>query len=96
MKNTILLFQKRFFLLLIKIYQKILSPDHGILSYRYSGGFCKFHPTCSQYTYQAIERWGLIKGGIKAIKRVFRCNPFSQGGHDPINPNESNKNNNKK
>ena len=45
---------------------------------------CKFYPTCSEYTKQAIEKYGAIKGTIKGIKRILRCNPFSKGGYDPL------------
>jgi putative membrane protein insertion efficiency factor len=45
---------------------------------------CRFTPTCSHYGYQAIARYGLIKGGVLAAWRVLRCQPFSRGGYDPI------------
>ena len=45
---------------------------------------CKFYPTCSEYTKQAIEKYGSIKGAILGIKRIIRCNPFSKGGYDPL------------
>ena len=45
---------------------------------------CKFYPTCSEYTRQAIEKYGALKGLILGIYRVFRCNPFSKGGYDPL------------
>lgn len=45
---------------------------------------CKFHPTCSEYTKQAIEKYGACKGTILGIKRILRCNPFSKGGYDPL------------
>lgn len=45
---------------------------------------CRFYPTCSHYGYQAIYRYGLIKGGLMAIWRVLRCNPFNPGGFDPV------------
>jgi len=70
---------------LIRLYQKTLSLDHGILSkYLAPYGFCKYHPTCSEYGYKAIERFGIIKGGIMALWRILRCNPFSKGGFDPV------------
>ena len=46
---------------------------------------CKFYPTCSEYTRQAIEKYGALKGLILGIYRVLRCNPFSKGGYDPLN-----------
>ena len=45
---------------------------------------CKFYPTCSDYTKQAIEKYGVIKGVFLGIKRILRCNPFSKGGYDPL------------
>ncbi len=45
---------------------------------------CRFYPSCSHYGYQAIYKYGLFKGGIMAIWRVLRCNPFNPGGHDPV------------
>ncbi|MBU0613650.1 membrane protein insertion efficiency factor YidD [Patescibacteria group bacterium] len=71
-------------LVLIRIYQKVLSPDHGLFSYKHPYGYCKHSPSCSEYAYQAVDTYGVIKGSAKAIKRVIRCNPFSQGGYDPI------------
>lgn len=68
----------------IKIYQKTISPDHGILSYRFPFGVCKYSPTCSEYAYQSIKQYGVIKGVLLAIKRVLRCNPFAHGGYDPV------------
>ena len=45
---------------------------------------CRFYPTCSHYTYQAIERFGVIKGVYLGAKRILRCHPFSKGGFDPV------------
>jgi len=69
---------------LIKIYQKTLSPDTGWFSYKHPYGYCRYYPTCSNYTYQAIEKYGLIKGGLKSIGRLLRCNPLLRGGYDPL------------
>lgn len=69
---------------LIALYQKTLSPDHGWFKGRYPAGYCKFQPTCSQYTYQAIDKYGTIKGGLMGAKRILRCNPWSKGGQDPV------------
>lgn len=63
-------------LMLIRIYQKTLSP------FLPSG--CRFYPTCSRYGYGAIEKYGAVKGGWLAIKRVARCHPFNPGGYDPV------------
>lgn len=69
---------------LIKIYQKTLSFDHGFFSRFFPFGFCRFNPTCSEYAYQAISKYGVLRGGIKALWRIMRCNPFSKGGNDPV------------
>ncbi|HUT22492.1 MAG TPA: membrane protein insertion efficiency factor YidD [Candidatus Bipolaricaulota bacterium] len=69
---------------LIKFYQRVFSFDHGWLKDLFPQGFCKFHPTCSEYTYQAIEKYGLIRGGTKGVWRIMRCNPWSKGGNDPL------------
>lgn len=45
---------------------------------------CKFYPTCSEYTKQAIEKYGVGRGGLLGIYRIVRCNPFSKGGYDPL------------
>lgn len=69
---------------ILKIYQKTFSFDHGIFKFLYPYGFCRFTPTCSDYAIKAVEKYGIIKGGIKALWRVLRCNPFNKGGHDPL------------
>ncbi|MDP2812419.1 MAG: membrane protein insertion efficiency factor YidD [bacterium] len=69
---------------LIRIYQKTLSPDSGWFKVRYPQGFCRYYPHCSEYGYQAIEKHGVIKGGLKAFWRIIRCNPLSSGGFDPL------------
>lgn len=70
------------FLLLIRLYQKTISPDHGLFKKLYPYGYCKYTPTCSEYGYQAIQKYGIIKGGFKAGYRIVRCNPWSKGGED--------------
>lgn len=45
---------------------------------------CRFTPSCSQYTLEAVERYGLAKGSWMGLKRIGRCNPFNPGGHDPV------------
>ena len=71
-------------LLGIRFYQKTLSPDHGILSYVRQNRTCKYYPTCSEYTYQSIEHYGIIRGAFLGIKRIIKCNPWSSGGYDPV------------
>lgn len=75
---------KKLALSLIKLYQKTLSFDHGFVGVFFKGGRCRFAPTCSEYTYQAIEKYGIIKGGGLGLKRIFRCHPWSKGGYDPV------------
>ena len=75
---------KKIVLGFIKLYQKTISFDHGIFSCLFPYGFCRFYPTCSEYSYQAIERYGLIKGGLKSLWRILRCNPLNKGGYDPV------------
>lgn len=69
---------------MIKIYQKTISFDHGLLKIFYPNGFCRFTPTCSEYGVQAITKYGIIKGGLMTSWRVLRCNPWNKGGHDPV------------
>ncbi|PLX27013.1 membrane protein insertion efficiency factor YidD [Candidatus Parcubacteria bacterium] len=69
-------------LLLIKLYQKTLSPDHGWFKARFPYGYCRFHPTCSVYGYEVIKKKGLLVGVPKALWRIVRCNPWSKGGED--------------
>lgn len=45
---------------------------------------CRFHPTCSEYAIEAIDKYGALKGGFMAFKRILRCNPFNKGGYDPV------------
>lgn len=68
---------KRLFLALIRFYQKRISP--GLPSR------CRYTPTCSQYAYEAIERYGALRGGWLALKRFLRCHPFSKRDYyDPV------------
>ena len=63
-------------ILIIRGYKKAISP---LLP-----PSCRFYPTCSSYAIQAIEKYGILKGSIKAIYRILRCNPFNKGGYDPV------------
>ncbi|MGB9749618.1 MAG: membrane protein insertion efficiency factor YidD [Caldisericia bacterium] len=67
---------KKLVLILIKFYQKFISPMFP--------PSCRFTPTCSQYTFEAVEKYGPIKGLFLGIKRILRCNPFFPGGDDPV------------
>ncbi len=77
---------KKIVLFLIKIYQKIFSLDHGLMGKLFPNTrYCKFNPTCSEYGYEAIEKYGAIKGGKLAFRRVLRCNPWYKGNrYDPV------------
>ncbi len=68
---------KKFFISIIKFYQRFISPLLG-------ENKCKFHPTCSQYAIEAISTHGAFKGLFMSIWRILRCNPFSKGGFDPV------------
>lgn len=70
---------KKILIKIIEWYQKNIS---GILESKNIR--CKYYPTCSEYTKQAIEKYGAIKGSILGIARIIRCNPFSKGGYDPL------------
>jgi len=67
----------RFFINLIKFYRKYISPLKGQPT-------CRFYPTCSQYAIEAIEKYGPLKGSLLAMWRILRCNPFCEGGYDPV------------
>jgi hypothetical protein len=65
---------KKIILFLIKIYQKTISPDHGIFPILMLLGSCKHHPyTCSEYTYEAVEKYGVLKGLKLGLKRISKC-----------------------
>ena len=77
---------RKFFIFLINLYQKTLSPDHGYLK---KVGIirkpvCVFYPTCSDYTKQAIQKYGLIKGIYLGFFRIIRCHPWQKNHMDPI------------
>lgn len=67
---------KRVALFLIHLYQHTIS--------RALPPSCRFTPTCSHYTYEAIEKYGFAKGGWMGVKRISRCHPLNPGGYDPV------------
>ena len=67
---------RRLLMALIRGYQLAISP--------WLGRNCRFYPSCSQYTLEAIERHGAVKGLWLGMRRVLRCHPFHPGGHDPV------------
>lgn len=68
----------------IRLYQATLSLDHGIFKNLFPYGYCRFSPTCSEYAYQAIAKYGVWRGGRMGIKRLLHCHPWNPGGHDPV------------
>ena len=68
---------KRMLIAIIRFYQKNISPLHEPC--------CRYTPTCSQYAIEALQKYGALKGGWLAVKRILRCNPFSKRGpYDPV------------
>lgn len=67
---------KKIFLFFIRLYRRFISPLFPPK--------CRFYPTCSAYAYEAIEKYGVIKGGFLAVKRILKCHPFNKGGYDPV------------
>jgi uncharacterized protein len=61
---------------LIRLYKIVLSPMLP--------SSCRYVPTCSEYGYEAIEKYGVLKGGYLAVRRILRCHPFRPGGYDPV------------
>ncbi len=83
MLHDVFLISRRIVLRCIRLYQKFLSPDHSFWAkHIHPIGYCKFTPTCSEYGYTSIERYGVVRGGLRALWRVLRCNPWSRGGED--------------
>ena len=67
---------KYILIFLIKTYQMYISPRFPAC--------CRFVPTCSAYALEAIEKYGALKGGLLAVKRILRCHPGNPGGYDPV------------
>ena len=67
---------KRVLLWLISFYRRNISP--------LKPPCCRFIPTCSEYALQAIEKYGALKGGLLALRRILKCHPFHEGGYDPV------------
>lgn len=67
----------------IHLYQKTLSPDHGLIKVFFTKPVCRYTPTCSEFAVQSLDSFG-IKALPQIIYRVLSCNPFSAGGYDPV------------
>jgi putative membrane protein insertion efficiency factor len=63
-------------LIAIRFYQQAVSP--------YFPPSCRYYPSCSAYTYEAVEKYGFLRGLYFGVKRIFRCHPFHPGGYDPV------------
>ncbi|MBP7417025.1 MAG: membrane protein insertion efficiency factor YidD [Xanthomonadales bacterium] len=61
---------------LVRAYQRVISP--------FLGSRCRFHPSCSHYAIEALERHGALRGGLLAVFRIGRCQPLAEGGYDPV------------
>jgi len=67
---------KKFVISILRFYKKFISPALP--------DSCRFYPTCSEYAVTAVKKYGVLKGSIKSIYRIIRCNPFNKGGYDPV------------
>lgn len=67
---------KKTAIFLIRFYQQWISPLYRPC--------CRFMPTCSAYAIEAIQKYGLVKGGYLSIRRILKCHPFHKGGYDPV------------
>ena len=66
----------KFLIIIVKLYRKYISPVKPPT--------CRFYPTCSEYSLQALEKYGAKKGSYLSIKRILKCHPFNSGGYDPL------------
>jgi hypothetical protein len=77
MKSVILVF--------IRFYQKTSFFHKALFRALFiSDSVCRYRPTCSNYTYQAVDKYGVLKGLFLGLKRIIRCHPFTHGGYDPL------------
>ncbi len=67
---------KKVAIMLIRFYQRFISP--------LKRPSCRFYPTCSQYSLEAFQKYGFLKGFVLSIRRISKCHPFHKGGHDPL------------
>jgi uncharacterized protein len=71
------------FIFLVKVYQTLISP--------LTPATCRFQPTCSHYSVEALQKYGLLRGGRLALKRIFSCHPWGKSGYDPVPEKEEKK-----
>lgn len=69
---------RRILIAFVRAYRVALSP--------WLGAHCRFHPTCSAYALEALERHGALRGAVLTVRRILRCHPFHRGGYDPVPP----------
>ncbi|MDR0322246.1 MAG: membrane protein insertion efficiency factor YidD [Treponema sp.] len=67
---------KKIALLFIRFYQQAISP--------HLPSACRYYPTCSAYAYEAVSKYGFLRGSLLAVKRILRCHPWRRGGYDPV------------
>lgn len=75
---------RKIVILPILFYQKTISPDHGLLKHMNPDGYCRYYPSCSEYTKHAILKKGILAGIFLGSWRILRCNPWSRGGIDEV------------
>lgn len=76
-------FPRKTVIFFIHIYQKLFSPDTGVFAFR-PGTTCVFYPTCSEYTKQAVYKYGVLKGVWLGLRRILRCHPWQKKHIDPL------------
>ncbi len=76
MMEQLSIWVRQLLLFAIRLYRSLISPAMG--------PSCRFYPSCSEYAFEAIDRYGVIKGGYLALKRILKCHPFHPGGFDPV------------
>ncbi len=87
-KNIFLTFDKmlaKLVIWLLLLYQKTISPDHGFIVRMIKSSWgCRFYPSCSVYSIEALQKYNFLKGIFLSFKRLIRCHPWQTGGYDPL------------
>ena len=73
---AVLLAPRNVAVLVLRAYRAVISPLYGDV--------CRYYPSCSHYTYEAVEKYGWLRGGWMGAARIARCHPFAKGGYDPV------------